>query len=81
MSEPREDELEEREDAGVRGVVSGLGQTVIGAVEEVGGILTADPITAAEGEFNIEVGAVREEAEEALEEDVHRGDAETRREE
>lgn len=68
MSEPREDELEEQEGGGVRGVVSGFGQKVIGVVEEVGGILTGDPNTAAEGEFNIEVGDVREDAEEALEE-------------
>lgn len=68
MSEPREDELESPEGGGLRGVVSGFGQKVIGAVEEVGGILTADPNTAAEGEFNIEVGDVREDAEEALEE-------------
>lgn len=72
MSEPREEEVEETE-GGVRGVVSGFGQKVIGAVEEVGGILTGDPNTAAEGEFNIEVGEVREDAEEALEEDSHRG--------
>jgi uncharacterized protein YjbJ (UPF0337 family) len=67
MSEPREEELEEQEAGGVRGVISGFGQKVIGAVEEVGGILTADPNTAAEGEFNIEVGDAREDAEEALE--------------
>ena len=72
MSEPREDELEERESGGLRGDVSGFGQKVIGAVEEVGGILTADPNTAAEGEFNIEVGDAREDAEEALEKDPRR---------
>lgn len=72
MSEPREEELEERENGGVRGVISGFGQKVIGAVEEVGGILTADPNTTAEGEFNIEVGDAREDAEEALEKDPRR---------
>lgn len=81
MGEPREDEVEEREEGGVRRVVSGLGQKVIGAVEEVGGILTGDPNTAAEGEFNIEVGDAREDAEEGLEESSHSRDAETRREE
>ena len=79
MSEPKEDELEEQEGGGVRRVVSGLGQTFIGAVEEVGGILTADPVTAAEGEFNIEVGAVREDAEEALGEEANNEGAESRR--
>jgi uncharacterized protein YjbJ (UPF0337 family) len=48
--------------------ITGLGQKIIGGIEEIGGILTGDPITAAEGEFNVEVGEVREEAEEDLEE-------------
>ena len=79
MSEPREDEIEERDEHGVRRVVSGFGQKVIGGIEEVGGILTGDPITAAEGEFNIEVGDVREDIEEDLEEGSHRGDTEALR--
>ena len=79
MSEPREEEVEKRDEHGVRRVVSGFGQKVIGAVEEVGGILTGDPNTTAEGEFNIEVGDVREDIEEGLEESEeanrgHRGD-------
>ena len=81
MSEPREDEVEERDEGGVRRVVSGFGQKVIGGIEEIGGILTGDPNTAAEGEFNIEVGDVREDIEEDLEAASHRGDAETLREE
>ena len=48
--------------------ISGLGQKIIGGIEEIGGILTGDPVTAAEGEFNIEVGDVREEAEDDLKE-------------
>lgn len=47
--------------------ISGLGQQIIGGIEEIGGILTGDPVTAAEGEFNVEVGEVREEMEEDLE--------------
>ena len=62
--------------------ISGLGQKIIGGIEEVGGILTGDPNTAAEGEFNVEVGEVREEVEDDLEEsgDLNRRDAETPRE-
>ena len=43
--------------------------------------LTADPITQAEGEFNVEVGTAREEAEGNLEagEELDRRDAETKR--
>ena len=66
MSEPIEDEFEGQDDTGERGLVSGLGQKIIGGIEEIGGILTGDPNTAAEGEFNIEVGDAREEAEEAV---------------
>lgn len=48
--------------------ISGFGQKVIGEIETIGGILTGDPNTAAEGEFNLEVGDVREEIEDELEE-------------
>lgn len=48
--------------------ITGLGQKIIGGIEEIGGILTGDPVTAAEGEFNQEVGDVREDLEEDLEE-------------
>ncbi|HVF47815.1 MAG TPA: hypothetical protein VNA17_09645 [Pyrinomonadaceae bacterium] len=43
--------------------LSGLGQQIIGEIEAIGGILTADPITQAEGEFNLEVGEIRQEIE------------------
>jgi uncharacterized protein YjbJ (UPF0337 family) len=59
MNEPEEQESGE-------GKVSGAFQKIIGEIEEVGGILTGDPITQAEGEFNQEVGDIREEAEEDL---------------
>jgi uncharacterized protein YjbJ (UPF0337 family) len=61
--------------------ISGLGQKIIGGIEELGGILTGDPNTAAEGEFNIEVGDVREDVEEDLDDGPPRGDADARREE
>jgi hypothetical protein len=64
MSEPEENE----EEGGLRAKISGFGQKVIGEIETIGGILTADPNTAAEGEFNVEVGDVREELESDLEE-------------
>lgn len=63
MSEP-----EEKENHGLADRVSGLGQKIIGEIETIGGVLTGDPITQAEGEFNVEVGDVRQE----LEEDVER---------
>ncbi len=45
-----------------------IGQIIIGEVEKIGGILTADPITQAEGDFNITAGTLRNESAEALEE-------------
>lgn len=62
MSEP-----EEKEDHGLADNISGLGQKIIGTIENIGGVLTGDPITQAEGEFNAEVGDVREDIEEDLE--------------
>ena len=49
--------------------IYGRGQKIIGVVEMIGGILTGDPNTAAEGEFNLEVGDLREDIEEEIESD------------
>lgn len=61
-NDPKTDEAESKLS------ISGLGQKIIGEIETIGGVLTGDPITAAEGEFNVEVGSVREELEETAEE-------------
>lgn len=50
---------------GLKEKITGLGQKIIGEIEEIGGVLTADPITQAEGEFNVEVGTIREDLEDA----------------
>ena len=55
----------EPEEGGIKKRISGLGQKIIGEIETIGGVLTGDPNTQAEGEFNVEVGTVREELEEA----------------
>jgi uncharacterized protein YjbJ (UPF0337 family) len=77
MSETN-DETQEKHPIADR--ITGLGQKIIGEIETIGGILTADPNTAAEGEFNLDVGELREETEEDLEKDLHRRDVETPRE-
>jgi uncharacterized protein YjbJ (UPF0337 family) len=46
--------------------ISGLGQKIIGEIEEIGGVLTGDPMTQAEGEFNVEVGDIRDDLEDEL---------------
>lgn len=45
-----------------------IGQIILGEVEKIGGILTADSLTQAEGDFNIAAGTLRNESAEALEE-------------
>ena len=60
-------ESAEDESHGLKSKISGLGQKIIGGIESIGGILTADPLTEAEGEFNLEVGELREETEDDLE--------------
>jgi hypothetical protein len=57
---------EQHEKHGLKEKITGLGQVIIGEVETIGGVLTGDPITQAEGEFNVEVGTVREELEETV---------------
>jgi hypothetical protein len=38
-----------------------VGQLIIGGIETIGGILTGDPTTRAEGDFNQQVGSLRQE--------------------
>jgi hypothetical protein len=81
MSETNDETHDQKEKHPIGDRITGLGQKIIGEIEKIGGILTADPNTAAEGEFNLEVGELRGETEEDLEEseDIHRRDAETPR--
>jgi uncharacterized protein YjbJ (UPF0337 family) len=60
----------EQEKHGLKERISGVGQVIIGEIETIGGVLTGDPATQAEGEFNVEVGSVREEIEEDLDTDT-----------
>jgi uncharacterized protein YjbJ (UPF0337 family) len=52
--------------------ISGFGQKVLGEIESVGGALTGDPMTEAEGQFNIEVGDIREELADAAKEEAEK---------
>jgi uncharacterized protein YjbJ (UPF0337 family) len=61
----KKEELDEKNDDGK---LSGFSQFIVGEIETIGGVLTGDPLTQAEGEFNVEVGTVREEIEDELEE-------------
>ncbi len=52
---------ETKNEDGTGSKVPGFVQKIIGEIEEVGGALTGDPTTQAEGQFNVEVGEIREE--------------------
>ncbi len=43
-----------------------VGQMLIGGIETIGGILTGDPVTRAEGEFNVEAGSLHQESNRVL---------------
>lgn len=64
-----ENEIEQDEKHGLKDSISGLGQAIIGQIETLAGVVNADPLAQAEGEFNVEVGTIREEIEEDLEND------------
>lgn len=67
--------MAENEDKiGLKDSITGFGQMIIGEIETLAGVINADPLAQAEGEFNVEVGTIREEIEEDLEkndEDEH----------
>ena len=54
------EETEEKINHTVENIES-VGQMIIGGIEMVGGIITADGITREEGDFNIEVGSEHQE--------------------
>lgn len=66
-----EENQEIEEEGSLKSRITGLGQQVIGQIETIGGVLTGDPITQAEGEYNVEVGTVREEIEDELAGEQH----------
>ncbi len=41
--------------------VESVGQMILGEIQVIGGILTGDPITQAEGEYNVEAGTIHQE--------------------
>lgn len=70
-----QNEPDKHEKHGLKERITGLGQKIIGEIEEIGGALTGDPTTQAEGQFNVEVGEIREELEEGKVEQPDSDDA------
>ena len=57
---------ENKEQNSVKENLKAVGQIIVGEIETIGGILTADPISQAEGELTVEAGTAHLESSEAL---------------
>lgn len=55
-----EENGEEREDS-LKENLEAVGQMIIGGIEQIGGIITADGITRKEGEYNLDAGSIHQE--------------------
>lgn len=60
------EEIEETEVDHTKENLESVGQMILGGIEQVGGILTGDPMTRREGEFNAEVGSIHQESNKVL---------------
>lgn len=52
------DEKKEYEENHTKEKLEAVGQIILGEIEKIGGILTADPTTQAEGDYNLEAGSL-----------------------
>ena len=64
-----ENETEKDQRHGLKDSITGFGQKIIGEIETLAGVINADPLAQAEGEFNVEVGTVRDAIEHETEHD------------
>ena len=62
-------EKETSEDSGKEKALKGIGQEILGDLEIIGGMLTGDPLTTAEGKFNVSIGEEIRERSEAPEDE------------
>ena len=62
MEDEKEEQIEETEVNHLQENLESVGQIILGGIEMVGGIITADGITREEGDFNIEVGSQHQNA-------------------
>lgn len=54
-------ENEEQAENHTKENLESIGQMIVGGIEQIGGILTGDPVTRAEGEFNQAIGGEHQE--------------------
>lgn len=69
-------ETDENKESGLEENLKAVGQIIVGEIETLGGILTGDPVTRAEGEFNVEVGSRHQESNRVLTAIENREDSE-----
>ena len=60
------EETKDKQESSTVEKLESVGQIIMGEMEKIGGILTADPVSQAEGELAEEAGEVRYETAEAL---------------
>lgn len=60
------DETKKHQDSSAKEKLEGIAQVVIGEIESLGGVITGDPTTSAEGDFNVQVGTLHQESADAL---------------
>lgn len=60
------EENRETETGGLKEDISAVGQIIMGEIQSIGGMLTGDPVTRAEGNFNADAGIIREEIKEDI---------------
>ena len=63
------DETKDKKEKSTVEKLESVGQIIMGEMEKIGGILTADPVSQAEGELTEEAGSVHFETAEAMDED------------
>lgn len=51
---------DKHKESSVKENLEAVGQIIVGEVEKIGGILTGDPVTNAEGDYNIGAGAAHQ---------------------
>jgi hypothetical protein len=66
---------DEKKESHLTDKIKGAAQSLIGEIEELAGVINADPLAQAEGEFNVEVGTAREDAADGLDSTDEKGQA------
>lgn len=59
-------DIKEHEENTITENLSAVGQIVLGEIESIGGILTGDPVTRAEGDFNADAGFLHQKSNRVL---------------